>query len=46
MDALFDAGKVKRNPVHGRVAAVSVGMLGSDAILDLDFVEDSSPIPT
>lgn len=42
MDALFDAGKVKRNPVHGRVAAVSVGMLGSDAILDLDFVEDSS----
>ncbi len=42
MDALFDAGKVKRNPIHGRVAAVSVGMLGSDAVLDLDFVEDSS----
>jgi ribonuclease PH len=42
MDKLFDAGKVKRNPLHGRVAAVSVGMLGSDAVLDLDFAEDST----
>jgi len=42
MDALFDAGKVKRNPVHGRIAAVSVGMLGSDAVLDLDYAEDST----
>jgi len=42
MDGLLDAGKVKRNPVHGRVAAVSVGMLGSDAVLDLDYAEDSS----
>ena len=42
MDRLFDGGKVKRNPIHGRVAAVSVGMLGSDAVLDLDYAEDSS----
>ncbi len=42
MDALFDAGKVKKNPIHGRVAAVSVGMLGAEAILDLDYAEDSS----
>ncbi|NEZ02737.1 ribonuclease PH [Wenzhouxiangella sp. XN201] len=42
MDKLFDAGKVKRNPLHGRVAAISVGMLGSDAVLDLDFAEDST----
>ncbi|RFF27310.1 MULTISPECIES: ribonuclease PH [unclassified Wenzhouxiangella] len=42
MDALFDSGKVKRNPIHGRVAAVSVGMLGSDAVLDLDYKEDST----
>ncbi|WP_376693768.1 ribonuclease PH [Wenzhouxiangella sp. EGI_FJ10409] len=42
MDGLFDSGKVKRNPVHGRVAAVSVGMLGSDAVLDLDYAEDST----
>ncbi|MDZ7790762.1 MAG: ribonuclease PH [Xanthomonadales bacterium] len=42
MDAVFDSGKVKRNPIHGRVAAVSVGMLGSDAVLDLDYAEDST----
>jgi ribonuclease PH len=42
MDQLFDAGKVKRNPVHGRIAAVSVGMLGSDAVLDLDYAEDAA----
>ncbi|AKS40641.1 ribonuclease PH [Wenzhouxiangella marina] len=42
MDGLFDAGKVKRSPVHGHVAAVSVGMLGSEAVLDLDYAEDSS----
>ena len=42
MDRLFDAGKLKRNPIHGQVAAVSVGMLGSDAVLDLDYAEDST----
>jgi ribonuclease PH len=42
MDKLIDAGKVKRNPIHGQVAAVSVGMLGSDAVLDLDYAEDST----
>jgi ribonuclease PH len=40
IDGLIDAGKIKRNPIHGHVAAVSVGMLGSDAVLDLDYVED------
>ena len=42
VDQLIDAGKVRRNPIHGHVAAVSVGMLGSDAVLDLDYDEDSS----
>ncbi|TVS12440.1 MAG: ribonuclease PH [Wenzhouxiangella sp.] len=42
VDKLFDAGKIKRNAVHGQVAAVSVGMLGSDAVLDLDYAEDST----
>jgi len=42
MDRVFDAGKLKRNPIHGRIAAVSVGMLGSDPVLDLDYAEDSS----
>ncbi len=41
MDGLFDAGKVKKSPIHGRVAAVSVGMLGPDPVLDLDYREDS-----
>ncbi|HMA99169.1 MAG TPA: ribonuclease PH, partial [Wenzhouxiangella sp.] len=29
-------------PIHGQIAAVSVGMLGSDAVLDLDYAEDST----
>lgn len=42
IDSLTRAGKLKRNPIHGRIAAVSVGMLGSEAVLDLDYAEDSS----
>jgi ribonuclease PH len=42
MDRLIDGGQVKRNPVHGRIAAVSVGMLGATAVLDLDYAEDSA----
>ncbi len=42
VDKLIDAGKIKRNPIHGHVAAVSVGMLGSDPVLDLDYAEDST----
>ncbi len=42
MDLLFDAGKLKRNPIHGHVAAVSVGMLGPQPVLDLDYQEDSA----
>ena len=36
------SGKLKKDPLHGQVAAVSVGMLGNDAVLDLDYVEDST----
>jgi len=42
INALMQSGKLKRNPIHGRIAAVSVGMLGSDAVLDLDYAEDST----
>ena len=35
-------GDLNKNPLHGQVAAVSVGMLGNDAVLDLDYDEDSS----
>ena len=38
---LMRAGKVKRDPLHGRVAAVSVGIYAGTAVLDLDYAEDS-----
>ena len=33
---------LKKNPVHGAVAAVSVGICGGEPVLDLDYREDSS----
>jgi len=38
---LVKTGKIARNPIHGQVAAVSVGMVGGEAVLDLDYAEDS-----
>jgi ribonuclease PH len=38
---LVKSRKIGRNPVHGQVAAVSVGMFRGDAVLDLDYAEDS-----
>jgi ribonuclease PH len=47
--ALIDAtrlleseGRIKLNPIHGAVAAVSVGIFDSVPVLDLDYPEDSS----
>ena len=31
-----------KNPLHGQVAAISVGIVGGRPVLDLDYVEDSS----
>ncbi|MFU8832231.1 MAG: ribonuclease PH [Wenzhouxiangella sp.] len=42
VDTLLAAGRIKRNPIHGRIAAVSVGMVGSDPVLDLDYIEDAA----
>ncbi len=42
MNALLAASRIKRNPIHGRIAAVSVGMVGNDAVLDLDYIEDAA----
>ena len=42
IDTLLQRGKLKRNPLHGQVAAVSVGMLGTTPVLDLDYAEDST----
>jgi ribonuclease PH len=38
---LVKIGKIARNPIHGQVAAVSVGIFRGDAVLDLDYAEDS-----
>jgi ribonuclease PH len=34
-------GKLKKNPLHGQVAAVSVGIYQGSVVLDLDYAEDS-----
>ena len=33
--------KIRKNPLHGRVAAVSVGIYDGVPVLDLDYAEDS-----
>jgi ribonuclease PH len=38
---LVRTGKIPRNPIHGQVAAVSVGIFGGVPVLDLDYAEDS-----
>jgi ribonuclease PH len=39
-DWMVSSGRLKASPVKRRVAAVSVGLLGGVARLDLDYVED------
>jgi len=39
---LLEGSLVERDPVHGQVAAVSVGIVANTAVLDLDYSEDSS----
>lgn len=39
---LMDKGKVKRDPLHGQVASVSVGIYDGTPVLDLDYAEDSN----
>jgi ribonuclease PH len=38
---LVRAGKLARNPIHGQIAALSVGIVDGAAVLDLDYAEDS-----
>ena len=40
-ERLTRRGAVARNPVHGRIAAVSVGIVRGAPVLDLDYAEDS-----
>lgn len=38
---LVKSGKIARNPIHGQIAAVSVGIYRGHPVLDLDYAEDS-----
>jgi ribonuclease PH len=39
---LLAEGRLERSPLSGSVAAVSCGMIGGEALLDLDYSEDST----
>ncbi|WP_123590993.1 ribonuclease PH [Salinisphaera orenii] len=41
MDTLVQRGKLKSSPMHGQIAAVSVGIYDGTPVLDLDYAEDS-----
>ncbi len=41
VSAMRKRGQIKTNPLHGQVAAVSVGIYRGQPVLDLDYVEDS-----
>jgi len=42
MDMLARRRAVASSPLHGQVAAVSVGIVGGVAVVDLDYAEDST----
>jgi ribonuclease PH len=39
---LSERKEIKKNPIHGHIAAVSVGIYKGTAVLDLDYDEDSA----
>ncbi|HKS55161.1 MAG TPA: ribonuclease PH [Steroidobacteraceae bacterium] len=41
IDALVRKGALRESPIHGQVAAVSVGIWAGVPVLDLDYAEDS-----
>jgi ribonuclease PH len=42
VDTLLRRRAISSSPLHGQVAAVSVGIVNGAAVVDLDYVEDSS----
>lgn len=42
ISTLIEQKKLKENPVHGRLAAISVGIYNGVPVLDLDYAEDSN----
>jgi ribonuclease PH len=41
VEKLLADKKIKTNPIHGQLAAVSVGIYNGEPVLDLDYPEDS-----
>jgi ribonuclease PH len=42
VDVLLQRREIQQNPLHGQVAAVSVGIYNGQAVLDLDYAEDAN----
>lgn len=42
LNNMLTQGKLKKSPLKSMVAAVSVGIVGQDALCDLEYVEDSA----
>ncbi|PHS68870.1 MAG: ribonuclease PH [Methylophaga sp.] len=42
IDSLLAQKKIKKNPLIGQVAAISVGIYNGEPVLDLDYAEDSN----
>lgn len=42
IESLINRRLLKANPIHGQVAAVSVGIYNGVPVLDLDYAEDSA----
>jgi len=42
IEQLLDSKAIKENPLHGQIAAVSVGIFAGQPVLDLDYAEDSA----
>ena len=41
VNTLMAKGELKKNPLHGAIAAISVGIYRGEPVLDLDYAEDS-----
>ncbi|TAM12577.1 MAG: ribonuclease PH [Nevskiaceae bacterium] len=39
---MLDSGQIKKDPLHGQIAAISAGIHAGHAVLDLDYAEDST----
>jgi len=42
LESMLEQRKIKHNPIHGQIAAISVGIVKGQAVLDLDYAEDST----